>query len=63
MIIMKEEEPAIDRVSLELEWLQFSAMCKIFGFRRPPVTKGQFIAYAKARRKVQGQVLKRIETL
>jgi len=64
MIVFKEEEPQpLAREFLELQWLQFTAMCRIFGFRRPPINKSQFMTYAKNRHKEMGRVLKRIETL
>ena len=64
MIVFKEEEPQPPNNGvLRLQWMQFEAMCKIFGFRKPPVTKNQFMTYLKNKYKEQDRILKIIETM
>jgi len=65
MIVMreKENENLNDRLSIESEYLLFRAMCKLFGFRRPLVTKNQFISIQKQRREIMNRAIKRMESV
>ena len=64
MIVFKEEEPQpLAREFLEIEWRMFVGVCKLYGFRRPPIGKSTFMATMKNRYKEKMRVLKKIETM
>jgi hypothetical protein len=55
-------DSGILKISLELEWLLFKNMCKLFGFRRLPISKDQFIKNIN-RRKYANSVLRRMDSM